>query len=338
MTKARVRPVLFLLAIALTGLFAQEANAIPMIRTTTAIRPQLTAYKKKAAVPRRSVKRSVKLKMKRVSAPKSAVVAKVAGKKRKAAKRFVERIGWLWHAPAVKLPKVAPKLASGIKGMFEAGKGSPYSPAVLLAANVFVAKPLVGGIFKRHGTVKHIIIHSTETATEADAARVVRSWNNRGLRHPGAQYIVERNGTIYQTVDPAMGSVHVNSSRTRFGVTNDNSIGIEIVRAGTQKYTAPQKASVARLVVYLQERFRVAGQAIMGHGYVQPGNRTDPVGFDWNGFYQLVAAIKPDYRIANGGKIATPVARTTRSLERSLARGGQTSRLPLRARSITTAS
>src|SRR5262249_25645017 len=156
-------------------------------------------------------------------------------KKRKV--KVVETIKWMWHAPAAKLAKVTPKQAWRIKRMFESGKGSSYAPAVLLAAKVFSEQPLVGGIFKRKGPIKHIIIHSTETATLANAPRVVRSWNNRGLRHPGAQYIVERDGTIYQTVDPAMGSVHVNSSRTRFGVTNDNSVGIEIVRAGEQEYT-----------------------------------------------------------------------------------------------------
>src|SRR5262249_26234411 len=172
-----------------------------------------------------------RLKTKRLAVASRNRSARLTTKKAPGKKLVVERINWLWHAPRTVLPAIACKQASRIKRMFEVGKGSSCSPAVMLAAKVFVAKPLVGGIFKRSGPVTYIIVHSTETATEADATRVVRSWNNRGLRHPGAQYIVDREGTIYQTVDPAMGSVHVNSSCTRFGVSNDNSIGIEIVRA-----------------------------------------------------------------------------------------------------------
>jgi N-acetyl-anhydromuramyl-L-alanine amidase AmpD len=68
------------------------------------------------------------------------------------------------------------------------------------------------------------------------------------------------------------------------GVNNDNSIGIEIVRAGTQEYSTAQMSSVVCLVRYLQDRFEVADNHIYGHGQVQPSDRSDPVNFNWQAF------------------------------------------------------
>jgi|688.fasta_scaffold375032_1 N-acetyl-anhydromuramyl-L-alanine amidase AmpD len=167
---------------------------------------------------------------------------------------------------------------------FRNGNSEQYSPSNLIQANVFAYCPLHGGVFKRHSTIKNIILHSTETAREADAQRVITSWNNKGLRHAGAQFVVDRDGVIYCTADPEYGTTHVDNRRTRQGVNNDNSVGIEIVRTGTQEYSAAQMASVVCLVRYLQDRFEVADNHIFGHGQVQPSDRSDPVNFDWQAF------------------------------------------------------
>ena len=195
-----------------------------------------------------------------------------------------------------------------IRKSFAQGTSSKYSPQQLVKAGVFKFQPLNGGIFQRSGSVKHIILHSTETESPADAPRVIKSWNNRGRSHPGAQYIVDRNGIIYQTVDPKYGTVHVNVNRTKFGVTNDNSIGIEIVRSGKQKYTKPQMESVACLVSYLQERYDIGRSKVLAHGYVQPSTRRDPVNFNWTAFNQDLAYLSMGQSIAfNNTSVITPV-------------------------------
>jgi N-acetyl-anhydromuramyl-L-alanine amidase AmpD len=114
------------------------------------------------------------------------------------------------------------------------------------------------------------------------------------MRHPGAQFVVDRDGTIYEAVDPNYGSVHVDVFRTKNGVNNDNAIGIEIVRAGKQKYTHDQLSSVTKLVAYLQGHYNVPNEAIYGHGQIQPSNRTDPVDFNWNNFVVGLASLKQD--------------------------------------------
>jgi hypothetical protein len=128
----------------------------------------------------------------------------------------------------------------------------------------------------------------------ADARRVVQSWNNRGLRHPGAQFVVDRDGTICSTVNPDQATVHINTNKTLPGYTNDNSVGIEIVRAGKQQYTRPQLDSVMYLVAYLQAHYHVSDSNITTHHHVQPSDRSDPVGFDLVAFENAKSTFKQE--------------------------------------------
>jgi hypothetical protein len=167
---------------------------------------------------------------------------------------------------------------------FQGGHARAFSPAALVKAGVFKSAPLIGGISKRGELVKYIVLHSTETVHPADAKRIVRSWNGRGKNHPGSQYIVDRDGTIYQTANPDLATMHVNAFKTKYGVNNKNSIGIEIVRTGKQKYTPKQMENLRRLCLYLQHRYDIVDDRLVAHSYVQPSDRKDPVAFDWKQF------------------------------------------------------
>jgi hypothetical protein len=173
---------------------------------------------------------------------------------------------------------------SDVQVAFNFGIAEKYTPQQLIDAGCVVRYAMKGGHSQRKQQVKYVILHSTETASEADAKRVIRSWSNRGPRHPGTQYVIDRDGTIYNTVDPSRTTVHVNTSKTLPGFNNENSIGIEIVRAGKQTYTPPQLRSVLRLVAYLQGHYDIANGDVVTHGYVQPSDRSDPVGFDLKAF------------------------------------------------------
>lgn len=174
------------------------------------------------------------------------------------------------------------------------GTAGQYSFTQLVNQRVFISYPLKGSVFKRQGAVKYVILHSTETASPADAKRVIQSWNNRGTRHPGAQFVVDRDGAIYGAADPDLATVHINTSKTLPGYTNDNSVGIEIVRAGKQQYTRTQLQSVTCLVAYLQQRYSVGNSNVTTHGHVQPSDRSDPVHFDLVAFGRNKAHLQKD--------------------------------------------
>lgn len=174
--------------------------------------------------------------------------------------------------------------ANNIASAFESGSADVYAARVLVRAGVVKYHPLRGGIFWRREPVKYIIMHSTETGVPVPAVNVIESWSSMGIRHPGAQYVVERDGTIYQAVDPDLATVHINIFKTLPGINNDNSIGIEMCHTGSQNYPQAQLRAVTRLVGYLQNRYNVADDNIITHRYAQQGDHTDPVNFDWNGF------------------------------------------------------
>ena len=215
---------------------------------------------------------------------------------------------FVWAPPAAAQEHLSKALADMARNAFQNGTASSFSPAALVSAGTFTEDPLKGGIFERRDPVQYIILHSTETGRPADAQLVIKSWN-RGLRHPGAQYIVDRDGTIYQTVDPKFATSHVDTRISLFGVNNSNSVGIEMVRSGKQAYTQDQLDSVTHLVVYLQQRFHVSDDHIMSHHQVQPSDRFDPVNFDWTAFHTAAADLRNRTTAADLRNRTTAVSR-----------------------------
>jgi hypothetical protein len=217
-------------------------------------------------------------------------VTKVATK-RKTSKKLVQKPlkQKIWTTPI----KTAPYQAAFRKRIltnFKSGHAGKYSPEELVRAKVMVHYPLKGGIRKRTGPIRYLVLHSTETVRPADARRVVRSWNNIGPRHPGTHFLVDRDGTILLSADPKFATVHVNDRTAVRGVNNDNSIGIELVRSGKQKYTQKQLSSLVALTDYIEDRFNIS--RIYGHGEIQPSDRRDPVAFNWARFSKNLAVIQ----------------------------------------------
>jgi hypothetical protein len=174
--------------------------------------------------------------------------------------------------------------AQKIRHEFHRGIADRYHPNDLVRSGVALYHPLHGGIFKRREPVKYIIIHSTETGPPVSAKSVIDAWSSLGRRHAGAQYVVERDGRIYQSCEPDYATVHVNIFKTLPGINNDNSIGIEMNHTGKQSYPREQREAVIKLTSYLQDRYHVLHENIITHRYAQQGDHTDPVAFDFDEF------------------------------------------------------
>lgn len=199
---------------------------------------------------------------------------------------------FLWSAPHFDHTPVDDALKQKIRYAFLAGTAEKFPARSLVRAELVEHYPLRGGIFYRREAVKYVVIHSTETGIPMGGKRVIDSWSSVGRRHAGAQYVVDRDGMIYQAVDPDLATVHVNIFKTLPGINNDNSIGIEMVHTGAQTYTPEQKASVIRLVSYLQDRYKVTDENVITHRYAQQGDHTDPVAFDWDRFLRDKAGFR----------------------------------------------
>ncbi len=175
-------------------------------------------------------------------------------------------------------------MSERIARAWDRGTADSYPARALVRAGVVSYHPLRGGIYYRREPVKYIILHSTETGVPVSAVNVIEGWSSMGRRHPGAQYVVDRDGTIYQAVDPDLATVHVNIFKTLPGINNDNSIGIEMNHTGRQNYPEAQREAVNKLLAYLQQRYQVENANVVTHRYAQQGDHTDPVNFDLDGF------------------------------------------------------
>lgn len=207
---------------------------------------------------------------------------------------------FMMHPPALDPTPLEEGTASDVRHAFNIGTADDINAERLVRAGVFRYHPLSGGIFRRRETVKYIVLHSTETGPPVPAKNVINAWNSMGRRHPGAQFVVDRDGTIYLALDPDLASVHVNIFKTLPGINNDNTIGIEMNHTGRQNYPLEQREAVKRLVTYLQHRFDVTSENVITHRYAQQGDHTDPVNFDLDGFLasketfrQHALALKP---------------------------------------------
>lgn len=191
---------------------------------------------------------------------------------------------FLMHAPSFDKSPLDQQTSEKIARAFDRGVADNYPARTLVRAGVVAYHPLRGGIYYRREPVKYIILHSTETGPPVRAINVIEGWSSMGRRHPGAQYVVERDGTIYQCVDPDLATVHVNIFKTLPGINNDNSIGIEMNHTGRQDYPQAQREAVSKLLAYLQQRYQVDNADVITHRYAQQGDHTDPVHFDLDGF------------------------------------------------------
>ncbi len=191
---------------------------------------------------------------------------------------------FLARPPAFETTSLPTELSAKISHAFDEGTADTYATRTLVRAGVITYHPLRGGVFWRREPVKYIILHSTETGIPLGAVRVIESWSSMGRRHPGAQFVIDRDGTIYQAVDPDLGTVHINIFKTRPGINNDNSIGIEMCHTGSQDYPVALRQSAKHLVAYLQQRYNVTDENVITHRYAQNGDHTDPVNFDLETF------------------------------------------------------
>jgi len=110
--------------------------------------------------------------------------------------------------------------------------------------------------------IKYINIHYTSTT--APAINNCKYFAG-GNRNASADYFVDDNG-IWEYNDPASGyyTWAVGDGHGRYGITNSNSINIEVVNAGGA-FSDKEIAYLCELVPYLMNKFGVSADHVMRH-------------------------------------------------------------------------
>jgi flagellum-specific peptidoglycan hydrolase FlgJ len=114
---------------------------------------------------------------------------------------------------------------------------------------------------------KYFIIH--HTAGRGSAEQVVSVLNARKL---GVQWVVDRDGKIYQTLPAGSRGAHILTSK--LGPSNSNSQGVEVIAKNDDDVLPVQSAAVLKLIKSLG----YSPSQIYGHGEVNPGHKAESEG------------------------------------------------------------
>ena len=119
---------------------------------------------------------------------------------------------------------------------------------------------------KRTKAVKYIVCHYTGSGTSAKgAAKANCQYFGRANRNASAHYFVD-DGSIYEYADPEKYYTwHCGDGHGKYGISNSNSIGIEVCINGNKPYTDAEIDRLAWLVKKLMKQFDVPASRVVRH-------------------------------------------------------------------------
>ncbi len=131
-----------------------------------------------------------------------------------------------------------------------------------------------GDRFGQLSSVDGVIIHHTAGGGTVDG--VISTFQERGLP---AQYVIDQNGIVYQTLPDGTRGQQILGSQpgaSRMGLNNSNTIGIEVIGANDAAWTPQQVAATQALVGSLTQRYGLNPQtSVWGHSEVNPRDRSN---------------------------------------------------------------
>lgn len=116
---------------------------------------------------------------------------------------------------------------------------------------------------RKNKLVKYCVIHYTGTSASAKNNCIYFSGGNRNA---SADYFIDKDGTIYKFNGNCAKyySWHCGDGHGAYGITNANSIGIEVVSAG-EEFTQKQKDALRKLVMAIMEDYGVKASNVVRH-------------------------------------------------------------------------
>lgn len=118
----------------------------------------------------------------------------------------------------------------------------------------------------RTSAVRYIVVHYTGSGTSAAGSALANcKYFSGGNRNASAHYFVD-DRDIYEYADPATKYTwHCGDGKGRYGISNSNSVGIEVCQNGDRPYTEAEVERLAWLVRSLMDRFGVTADRVVRH-------------------------------------------------------------------------
>lgn len=153
---------------------------------------------------------------------------------------------------------------------------------------------------KRVSEVKYIVVHYTGSGTsKAGSAKANCIFFSRGNRNASAHYFID-DSHIFEYADPKIYACwHVGDGHGKYGITNQNSIGIEVCSGGAN-FTEAEINRLAWLVQTLMKRFGIDAKHVVRHYDAShkccpapyAPNGKDPSGSKWRALHARITGGK----------------------------------------------
>lgn len=121
-------------------------------------------------------------------------------------------------------------------------------------------------ISARHTAVKYIVVHYTGSgSSKAGSALANCRYFSRGDRQASAHYFIDDSG-IWEYADPDVYYTwHCGDGHGKYGITNANSVGVEVCMDGDHPYTAKEIGFLKELVLDLMKRYNIPASHVVRH-------------------------------------------------------------------------
>ncbi len=119
----------------------------------------------------------------------------------------------------------------------------------------------------------YVILHHTSDDTVDEALRTLAD----PFKKVSAHYLIARDGRIIQLVDERARAWHAGVSKWGADTDlNSASLGIELDNNGNEPFPDAQISALLRLLVDIEERYRIPVANFLGHADIAPGRKVDP--------------------------------------------------------------
>ena len=110
--------------------------------------------------------------------------------------------------------------------------------------------------------IKYIVIHGTDNVN--DTAKNNADYFYRADRGASAHYFVDDN-EIWQVVEDKNGAWHCGDGRGKYGVTNSNSLSIEMCGTDNGRYSNKTVENTSELTKYLMKKYNIDVDHVVRH-------------------------------------------------------------------------
>ncbi|MGL5439570.1 MAG: peptidoglycan recognition protein family protein [Filifactoraceae bacterium] len=134
--------------------------------------------------------------------------------------------------------------------------------------------------------IKYLVLHDTGNSRSGAGALNHAKYFASGDRQSSAHYFVD-DKIVVQLVEDSRAAWHCGDGRGRYGITNGNSIGIEICVNSDGNYEAAL-AKTKELIIYLLAKYKLPMESLVRHydasRKICPASMHDNY---WKRWYQL---------------------------------------------------